>query len=238
MPPGKALPPERARDDEELNWALLASLAAGAAALTGGITWLSFRRNVSKLLEEEADNSKRRGAGAGSGAAAAAAAAAPPAARGAAPSLHDIAATPLPRGGTAGSLAARAFLYGTALCLAGGAVGAAATAWWLGVRSLPEFAERMREPQYMPRFRAWLEGGLEPGLGAVAGGGRALARATDASVGSAVRAAAPAVKGRALEEELGALSKRERKAVEELLQMFDEPPPAPPAPQPPPPPLR
>ena len=51
MPPEKVQPPEQARDGEDLNWALLASLAAGAAALTGGITWLSFRRNVSKLLE-------------------------------------------------------------------------------------------------------------------------------------------------------------------------------------------
>jgi hypothetical protein len=173
------------------------------------------------LLEEEADGGggKRR---------AAATAAAPAAPRGALPTLHNLAATPLPRGGTAGALATRALLYGTALCLAGGAVGAAATAWWLGVGSLSEFAERMREPRYMPAFRAWLEGGLQPGLGAVAGGGKALARAADASVGSAIRAAAPGVTGPGLEEELAALSKRERRAVEEVLQLFEEPPQPPP----------
>jgi hypothetical protein len=177
---------------------------------------------VSRLLEEEAEGggAKRRSA----------AAAFPSAPASAVSMLHDLAATPLPRGGTAGSLATRALLYGTALCLAGGAVGAAATAWWLGVGSLEEFAARMREPRYMPRFRAWLEGGLQPGLGAVTGGGRALARAADASVGTAIRAAAPEVKGPALEEELAVLSKRERRAVEELLQLFEEPPPPPPPP--------
>ena len=209
----------------------MATLAGASAVLLGGVTWLSARRTVARLLEDEAEGggSKRRAAGAAAAAATptTAAAAAP---RGATPTLHDIAATPLPRGGTAGSLATRALLYGTALCLAGGAVGAAATAWWLGVGSLSEFAARMREPEYMPRFRAWLEGGLAPGLGAVTGGGRALARAADASVGSAIRAAAPEVKGQALEEELAMLSKRERRQVEELLQMFEEAPPRPPAP--------
>ena len=217
----------------------MASLAGASAVIVGGVTWLSARRTAAKLLEEEAEGggSKRRAAAATAtsttSTATASVAAATAAPRGAHPTLHDIAATPLPRGGTAGSLAARALLYGTALCLAGGAVGAAATAWWLGVGSLSEFALRMREPEYMPRFRAWLEGGLAPGLGAVTGGGRALARAADASVGSAIRAAAPEVKGQALEEELAMLSKRERRQVEEVLQMFDEPPPAPPA-QPPP----
>jgi hypothetical protein len=233
--------PERAKPADELpfDWKVaLASLAGASAVIVGGVTWLSARRTAAKLLEEEAEGggSKRRAAAAtattapATTASMAAAAAAP---RGAHPTLHDIAATPLPRGGTAGSLAARALLYGTALCLAGGAVGAAATAWWLGVGSLSEFALRMREPEYMPRFRAWLEGGLAPGLGAVTGGGRALARAADASVGSAIRAAAPEVKGQALEEELAMLSKRERRQVEEVLQMFDEPPPPPPAAAPP-----
>jgi hypothetical protein len=135
-------------------------------------------------------------------------------------SLRALAAHELPGGLRLGTLGVKAFAYGTALCLGGAGAAALLTAWALDVRDLQGFAARMH--QLMPGVRESMERGLEPVLGGVTSSGRAVARATDASLGSAVRAYAPRVTGADAEAELAGLNSRERKAVGEFYEWLGE----------------
>ena len=135
-------------------------------------------------------------------------------------SLRALAAHELPGGLRLGTLGVKAFAYGTALCLGGAGAAALLAAWALDVRDLQGFAARMH--QLMPGVRERMERGLEPVLGGVTSSGRAVARATDASLGSAVRAYAPRVTGADAEAELAGLNSRERRAVGEFYEWLGE----------------
>ncbi len=137
-------------------------------------------------------------------------------------SVRALAAQELPGGLRIGTLGVKAFAYGTALCLCGASAAMVATAWALGVSDLQQFTARMQE--LMPGVRSSMERGLAPVLGGVSDSGRAVARATDASVGSAVRTLVPRVQGRGLEQEMEGLNSKERKAVREWLEWVGEKP--------------
>jgi hypothetical protein len=193
----------------------IVTAVTGVVLLGGGVV-LGSRSALQRAREEP----EKRKVGDPVRAPPAAAARAAAAALEAPSSVRALAAQELPGGLRLGTLGVKAFAYGTALCLGGGAAAALLAAWALDVRDLQGFAQRMHE--LMPGVRQRMERGLEPVLGGVAQGGRAVARAADGSVGSAVRAYVPRVEGAGEEAELAGLNSRERAAVREFYAWIGE----------------
>lgn len=136
------------------------------------------------------------------------------------PTLAALAAQEIPGGLKLGQYAARAFLYGTALCLTGGVVSVLFVGWALGVKDAQGFTDKMLE--LMPSVKNRLMNAMGPTMESVAGGGRSMARAADRTVGSAVRSTMPALSGPSLrEDELKGLSKKDRKAVQEFMRWLE-----------------
>ena len=187
----------------------IVTAVTGVALLGGGVV-LGTRIALQRAREE----SEKRGKVGDAARAAAARAPAAAASLEVPASVRALAAQELPGGLRLGALGAKAVAYGTALCLGGSAAAALLAAWALDVRDLQGFAQRMHE--LMPGVRQHMERGLEPVLGGVTQGGRAMARAADGSVGSAVRAYVPRVEGVGEEAELAGLNSRERAAVREF----------------------
>ena len=136
------------------------------------------------------------------------------------PRWTALAAQELPGGVKLGNYAARALLYGTALCLAGGAASMLLVGWALGVRDAQGFTDKMKE--LMPNVKDKLIGSMGPTLQSVAGGGRTIAKMADGTLGSVARSTVPALAGPSLQEdELKGLSKKDKAAVKELLKWLE-----------------
>lgn len=138
--------------------------------------------------------------------------------------LKKRAITPLPNslsgalrsaGPPLATLAARAFLYGTLLCLGGAGVAVAAAAYALDVRSPQEFTDRLMS--HGPRVRSSMEGAARPALEVVALGGRAAARATNETVGAAVRKTTPPLRSNNRDDDMEGLSARDAAAYRDFL---------------------
>lgn len=121
------------------------------------------------------------------------------------------------------SLAARAFLYGTALCFCGAGVAVGAAAWILDVRSPQEFTDRLSS--HGPRVRSSIQDVARPALAVVEKGGRVAARVTNDTVGAAVRNNTPVLRsggaagGR--DDDFDGLSPRDAAALAEFTAWFN-----------------
>ena len=135
------------------------------------------------------------------------------------PTVSSLAAQELPGGLKLGQFAARAFMYGTALCMVGGVVGVVGVFWALGVRDAQGFTDRMHE--LMPGVRTRMVGGMMPTLESVSSGGRSVARAAEGTVGTALRSQVAPLKGQSREEEMKGLSKRDRKTLTEFMEWVE-----------------
>lgn len=135
------------------------------------------------------------------------------------PTVSSLAAQELPGGIKLGQYAARAFMYGTALCMVGGVVGVVGVFWALGVRDAQGFTDRMHE--LMPGVKTRMVGGMMPTLESVSSGGRSVARAAEGTVGTALRSQVAPLKGQTREEEMKGLSKRDRKTLTEFMEWVE-----------------
>lgn len=158
-------------------------------------------------------------------------------------SSRELARMNIPNSGmTVGHLAAKAFLYGTALCLGTSALAVVGIAWYLDVRNLNEFSRKMEN--LVPNFRTKLEDLIGSPVSnesfdsflqqptnlpiflqlqsvSNVAENKAVPMIRD-SVGQAIQKSVPAITNKHEEDELAGLTKKEKKLVQEWTQWLQE----------------